>query len=181
MSGRLAFRNEEANAAITDICTSTDWKQTRAVLFLDPYGMQVNWTTIEEIGRAQHIDLWYLFPVGTVQRLLQRAGAISDAWKFALDRFLGEESWRTEFYRTVREPTLFGDLTRQSKVADLSAIENYIRSRLLKVFQGGVAPTSLQLRNSKGSCMYLLIFACGNPSPKANRLALKIAQDLLKS
>ncbi len=29
--------------------------------------------------------------------------------------------------------------------------------------------------------MYLLIFACGNPSPKANRLALKIAQDLLKS
>lgn len=181
MRGRMMFKNEEANAAISEIFSTTDWRRTRAVLFLDPYGMQVNWATIEAIGRAQHIDLWYLFPAGTVQRLLQREGKISAGWMNALDRLLGDTSWRTEFYKTVREPTLFGDRARQSKVADLSTIENYVRRRLLQVFRGGVARNPLPLRNSKGNCMYLLFFACGNPAPKAHGLALKIAQHLLKS
>jgi three-Cys-motif partner protein len=143
--------------------------------------MQVNWTTIEAIARTEHIDLWYLFPVGTVQRLLQREGRISSGWKAALDRLLGDDRWRTEFYETVREPTLFGDQTRESKVADVAAIEGYVRKRLGQVFRGGIAQNTLQLRNSKGSCMYLLFFACGNPNPRAYGLALKIAQHLLKS
>ena len=181
MKNRLTFRNQEANEAITNICLATDWRRTRAVLFLDPYGMQVNWTTIEAIGEVKHIDLWYLFPVGTVQRLLKREGRISPGWKTALDRLLGDASWRTEFYSTVCESTLFGDQTRESKIADLSVIEKYVRNRLLEVFKGGVAQAALPLRNSKGSCMYLLFFACGNPAPKAHRLALKIAQHVLKS
>jgi len=181
MRDRLTFKNQEANAAIAKICRDTDWRQTRAVLFLDPYGMQVNWTTIEAIGAVRHIDLWYLFPVGTVQRLLQREGRISAGWKTALDRLLGDASWRAEFYKTVCEPTLFGDRTRESKIANLPAIERYVRERLLEAFRGGVARSTLQLRNSKGSCMYLLFFACGNPDPKAHGLALKIAQHVLKS
>lgn len=120
------FRKEEANAAIVDICSTMGWRRIRAVLLLDPYGMQVNWTTIEAIGRARHIDLWYLFPAGTVHRLLQREGEIPAGWKNALDRLLGDASWRTEFYKTAPEPTLFGDRTRESKVADLLAIESYV-------------------------------------------------------
>jgi hypothetical protein len=34
------------------------------VLFLDPYGMQVDWTTIEAIARTKAIDLRVLFPLG---------------------------------------------------------------------------------------------------------------------
>lgn len=177
---RMQFRNEEANSAIVDICRSTNWPKTRAVLFLDPYGMQVDWTTIQEIGRTQHIDLWYLFPVGAVQRLLQREGRISPQWEAALDRLLGDRAWRTEFYATNRLRTLFGDVAQQTKVADLSVIEGYVRNRLAQVFQGGIASHALQLRNSKGSCMFLLFFACGNPNSKAHRLALRIAQHLLK-
>jgi three-Cys-motif partner protein len=92
MTGRMMFRNEEANAAIINICSTMNWRRVRAVLFLDPYGMQVNWTTVEAIGRAQHIDLWYLFPAGTVHRLLQREGEIPAGWKNALDRLLGDAS-----------------------------------------------------------------------------------------
>ena len=180
MMERMMFRNEEANAAIVNVCATTNWRRIRAVLFLDPYGMQVKWSTIEAIGRAQHIDLWYLFPAGAVHRLLQREGEIPAGWKNALDRILGDASWRTEFYRTAPEATLFGDLTRETKVADLSAIETYVRKRLVQTFQGGVARNALQLRNSKGSCMYLLFFACGNPAPRAHGLALKIAQHVLK-
>ena len=70
----------------------------RAVMFLDPYGMQVEWTTIELIAAARHIDLWYLFPVGIVQRLLHRRGKIIPQWEAALDRVLGDREWRDRFY-----------------------------------------------------------------------------------
>ena len=33
-------------------------------LFLDPYGMQVEWATIESIAHTQAIDLWLLFSAG---------------------------------------------------------------------------------------------------------------------
>lgn len=178
---RMQFRNDEANSAIVEICRNTNWRNTRAVLFLDPYGMQVDWTTLEEIGRVQHIDLWYLFPISAVQRLLPREGKISMQWRAALDRLLGDCGWRTKFYETIRQSTLFGNVTRQTKVADLQVIEEYVRNRLAQVFRGGVAKDALQLRNSKDSCMFLLFFACGNPKPKAYRLALKIAQHLLKA
>jgi three-Cys-motif partner protein len=43
------------------ICDN-DWRSHRAVLFLDPYGMQVEWQTIEAIAKTAAIDLWLLFP-----------------------------------------------------------------------------------------------------------------------
>ncbi len=38
---RMRFLNEDANAAIMTLCHETDWRRTRAVMFLDPCGMQV--------------------------------------------------------------------------------------------------------------------------------------------
>lgn len=178
---KMRFRNEDANFAISEVCRSTDWRKARAVMFLDPYGMQVNWETIETIAAAQHVDLWYLFPIGALQRLLTREGTISLEWQTALDRFIGDNSWRSAFYETKSERTLFDNLSRSQKVADLSTIEKFMRGRLQQIFRGGVANKALQLRNSKGSCMFLLFFACGNPNPKAHRLALRIAQHILKS
>ncbi len=41
------------------------------MVFLDPYGMQVEWSTIEALAATKAIDLWYLFPLGVgVARLL---------------------------------------------------------------------------------------------------------------
>ena len=39
----IEILNEDANAAVQRICRDTDWRSNRAVLFLDPYGMQVSW------------------------------------------------------------------------------------------------------------------------------------------
>ena len=105
---------------------------------------------------------------------------MSAGWEAALDRLLGDPGWRTVFYATVRQTTLFGDVTSQLKMADLTTIEKYVRARLSSTFRGAVAKNTLQLRNSKGSCMFLLFFACGNPSPKAHQLALKFARHVLQ-
>ena len=42
----------EANAEIQKLCAK-NWRSRRAVLFLDPYGMQVEWPTIEAIAKTK--------------------------------------------------------------------------------------------------------------------------------
>ena len=56
-------------------------------MFLDPYRMQVNWETMESIAETEAIDLWILFPLGTINRMLENDGQISLAKQKTLDRF----------------------------------------------------------------------------------------------
>ena len=176
---RMTFINKEANTAITSLCEAVKWQSNRAVMFLDPYGMQVNWTTIEKIAATKAIDLWYLFPAGMgVNRLTPHDAQIPSEWRAALDRMLGETSWRDEFYVQSETTDLFGTVTaKRRKQSDIARIEAYFLGRLRTIF-AGVAEHGLPLRNSKQQCMYLLTFACGNP--RGATIALRIAEAILK-
>ena len=74
LAADIDVRRGDANAEIRTLCSRT-WSSRRAVLFLDPYGAQVEWTTIEAIAATKAIDLWLLFPLGIgVNRLLTKSG-----------------------------------------------------------------------------------------------------------
>jgi three-Cys-motif partner protein len=82
--------NEDANEAIQRICREQDWRLNRAVLFLDPYGMQVSWETLRAAAATLAMDVWVLFPSGMgMNRLITNSGAIPAEWQETLDRFLG--------------------------------------------------------------------------------------------
>ena len=53
----------DANENLKEICRKR-WAQHRAVLFLDPFGMQVEWSTIEAVAKTKSVDMWLLFPLG---------------------------------------------------------------------------------------------------------------------
>jgi three-Cys-motif partner protein len=55
----------DANDAIAKLCKTTAWDQTRGVVFLDPYGLQVSWDTLVAIQRTRSLDLWVSFPLGS--------------------------------------------------------------------------------------------------------------------
>jgi len=59
---RIRIIQDDANAALQRL---GEWnnKSNRAVLFLDPYGMDVEWQTIEVIAATKAIDLWVLIPL----------------------------------------------------------------------------------------------------------------------
>lgn len=79
----------DANERIQALCNKS-WRSRRAVLFLDPYGMQVEWKTIEAVAKTKAIDLWVLFPLGIgVNRLLTKSGDIPASWRQRLDLLLG--------------------------------------------------------------------------------------------
>lgn len=89
----------------------------------------------------------------------------------------GTDDWFDEFYRTETTTNLFGnDQTRIVKQATTGTIGRYFVDRLKTVFTT-VADQPRVLSNSKGSPLYLLCFAAGNP--KGAPIALKIANHLL--
>lgn len=169
---------EDANTYLKDWCRITDWRSTRAVVFLDPYGMQVEWSLIEAIAETQAIDLWLLFPLGVaVNRLLPRTGVPSEGWARALTRIFGTEDWHDAFYRHETKSTLFGEEEQTKKDADFARIGRFFVNRLKTVFCG-VAENPLPLRNSTNVPLYLLCFASGNP--RGAGTAVKIAQHILE-
>jgi hypothetical protein len=54
-------REGDANRAIQSAIKQDGWKDTRAVLFLDPYGMEVEWKTLEAIAATGAIDPVFAF------------------------------------------------------------------------------------------------------------------------
>lgn len=174
---RIDIQQGDANEKIRNLCKK-NWRNHRAVLFLDPYGLQVEWTTVEAVAKTQAIDLWLLFPLGIgVNRLLTKSGDIPDEWRQRLDRFLGTEDWYDEFYSVESTPTLFGTDQEHVVKASMESIGRYFIERLGQVFSGVVEEPGV-LRNSRNNPLYLLCFAVGNDSGK--NIALRIAEHLLR-
>jgi three-Cys-motif partner protein len=178
LAADIILVNADCNAYLQDLCMNRNWRSNRAVLFLDPFGMQVEWATIEAIAHTKAIDLWILFPLGVaVNRLLRRDGQIDETLRMKLDTLFGTAEWFDAFYETSTEQTLFGEEARLRKVVNLDQIGQYFVARLKTVF-AGVAEEPLSLYNSRNNPLYLLCFAAGNPRGAA--LAVKIAQDILR-
>ena len=177
MADDISIRQGDANEEIQDMC-SKDWSSHRAVLFLDPYGMQVEWETIKAIAQTKAIDLWLLFPLGIgVNRLLTKSGEIPESWRKRLNLLLGTEDWYDEFYDIQTTPDIFGDERERVVKATTETIGRYFNNQLRNIF-AGVADEPGILRNSANNPLYLLCFAVANEQGK--KIALRIAEHLLR-
>lgn len=169
---------ENANTYLKKWCARPLWGKFRAVVFLDPYGMQVEWSLIEAIAKTQAMDLWILFPLGVaVNRLLTKNEEPPKAWSEALTRIFGTDEWDKAFYKQKTDLTILGELESTTKVADLEAIGRFFVDRLRTIFPF-VADNPLPLRNSTNNPLYLLCFAAGNPN--GGPTAVKIAEHILR-
>ncbi len=178
VASRVSVRQGDANEVIQSLCTRVDWRSRRAVLFLDPYGMQVEWSTIAAVGATKAIDLWLLFPLGIgVNRLLTKSGEIPASWRHRLNLLLGTNDWYDEFYRVeTTTPNLFGESETRVKKASIETIGRYFNDRLGSVF-ADYAKHPRVLTNSANCPLYLLCFAVGNKNGAPT--ALRIANHLL--
>jgi three-Cys-motif partner protein len=175
LASRCDLQCGDANKFLCEWCKARDWRKERAVVFLDPYGMQVEWSTVQALGTTKGIDLWYLFPLG-VARMLTHDGVIEDSWRKRLTTLFGTSDWEERFYRVDVTPTLFGDKEMLQRDATVENIQSYINERLLTSFHA--VADSLVLRNSKDSPLFALCFAASNE--RGAPTAIKIAKSILK-
>jgi three-Cys-motif partner protein len=166
-----------------ELCThghGIDWAKWRAVAFLDPYGMNVEWELLWRIAETKAIDLWFLWPLGMgVNRLLKRDGKPNKNFAAKLTRVFGVQDWENAFYHPQTTQDMFSEApAAEVKDADWDMIGGFFLDRLRTIF-AGVAPRTKVLYNSCGNPMYLLCFAAGNP--KGAKTAIDIADYLMQA
>jgi len=167
---------DDANTYLRRLCKKTDWTSWRAVVFLDPFGLQVEWTTLEAVARTGAIDVWCLFPIDAVNRLLRRDGHIATANRNRLDLLFGSRNWYDTFYKSVSRPSFFGKGTATVKTAtDWRIISRYFVERLKATFPHAVEKP-LPLNKRHGIPIFLLCFASADSHAQKR---LTIAQKIL--
>src|SRR5262249_2684769 len=108
---KIVVRRADCNTYLRDKVANNpkiDWQRNRAIVFLDPFGMQVPWETIELLAKTRAIEVFVNFPVGmAIQRLLLRSGEFTDAQRRKLDSYFGTAEWYDVVY--TRHRGLFDD------------------------------------------------------------------------
>lgn len=174
----IELRLGDANRELISICNSINWRSTRAAVFLDPYGMQLSWSTLEALAATKAVDIALLFPTGPLNRMLTKNGVIPDEWQSRIDDHLGPCNWRDACYGGPTSDDLFGHAARSSKSLNVQGLEKFVYERLASLFPF-VCEQTLSLENSKGSVLYHLFIICANPPTKAGEIAMRIARSAI--
>lgn len=139
------------------------WNSNKvALILLDPFGMQVQWNTIE-VMKNKRIDLWILVPSGIIiNRFLSKDGEILNPEK--LESFFGSDvtEIRNYFYQKETQLTLFG---KEEKIRKIDNSINKIAQMYVKKLKGifkYVTENPLQLPNSRNVTIFHFIFASNN-------------------
>jgi three-Cys-motif partner protein len=174
------FVHEDANVWLKTWCASQDWRTQRAVVFLDPYGMSVDWDTIVAIAMTSAIDLWILFPFAIGANRMMPGDVLPEKdWAVVLTKVFGTVDWTRRFYERRPNTDLFGTQGDSvTKIVGADGILDFFLERLRTIFPH-VVEQPMILYNSNNSPMYALCFAAGNP--KGGKTALKIAAHLART
>jgi three-Cys-motif partner protein len=174
----IVVAEDDANTALKSLVIANRWVDKRAVVFLDPYGMEVEWSTLEALAATGAIDVWFLFPLaGLYRQATRRLVDIDETKRAALTRMFGSDSWEEELYPPVGDRDMFGDLLERRRELDPSGLEKYVKGRLSEIFSHVLTPLALPV--GKSPQMFSLFLCISNPKPAAIGLASRIGSHLL--
>lgn len=133
----------------------------RGFVFLDPFTMNIEWSTIQTIAETKAMEIFINFPVMALNRtvLPNVAYQLTEKQVERMNAFWGSTEWRGLIYDEVRD--LWGNVV-EIKIERTTGmlLGKLFRSRLEQVFK--FVTTPLVMRNSVGAPLYCLIFAGHN-------------------
>ena len=167
----------DANPELRAFCKNMG-QYDRAVVFLDPFALDVRWETVRAVAESCKCDTWILFPISALLRVLtvehQPTGRDADA----ATRVFGDDSW-TALYSPAFQLSLDGEpIEHRRRMQDFRPATRLYAQKLRDVFfdmakSGGV------LRNSKNSPLFVFMFAAGNEKGAAR--AIPVADHIIKT
>jgi three-Cys-motif partner protein len=136
----------------------------------------VEWLSIEAVAKTRSIDVWILFPLMAVNRLLARDP--DKIFYEPLNKIFGTDEWFERFYNTRTLSVIFGKSEVVFKDCDFQRIGQFYKERLKSIFTK-VADQPKIFYNSRQSPLFQLFFAAGNP--KGAPIAIRIAEHLMRN
>jgi three-Cys-motif partner protein len=153
----------------------------RGVVFLDPYGMEIDWSTVAAIATTKSLDLWYFFSLmGLYRQAANRAPAIDATKRAQPNRVLGTSEWEQAWYGPPMDrPTSLGKPKMQS-APRMSTRSNVTSSIGSNPSSRAAALDPLRFDNERPLPLASLFFAVSNPNQKAVAVASRIAKHILR-
>jgi three-Cys-motif partner protein len=148
----------------------------RAFVFLDPYGLQVDWETIRALANTKVCDIFINFSVMGVTRLLPKGQSPDPDVITRLDKVMGNTEWIHQIYSESpsTQLNLFGQsestISREKIPAEWLSL--LYTEQLKELFRYVSKP--VLMRNSTNSVLYALCLASHNAT------AIKITNDIFK-
>jgi three-Cys-motif partner protein len=169
---KVIIRQGDCNQILREeIIPQITWgSNQRALIFLDPYGLQVEWTTVVALAKARTFDIFVNFPLMAVTRILKR-GQSPEPWaKDLLNKVMGNTDWLQQIYRPSEQLRLFGKqpITRSALKAK-QLVKIYV-DQIFNLFDFVSNPVIMT--NSKNVPLYALFLASHNST------AVKIVNDI---
>jgi three-Cys-motif partner protein len=173
----------EANQILRELVHQDPWARrdrsnSRGVVFLDPYALHVDWTTLQALASTLVFDVWYLFPIrDTIRQLAHNFEGIGPKEPM-LDRLLGSE-WR-ELYSIAPEADSRRDLFDEQaehemrRVVSVSQFEQWLKKRLESQFKFVSEP--LPILSTPSRQAFSLFLGVSNPGKPAIDLAKKFVR-----
>ncbi|MCX8476596.1 MAG: three-Cys-motif partner protein TcmP [Sphingomonas sp.] len=162
----ISVRTGEANLELRTLFASRPWSADpraglqRGVVFLDPYGMSVDWRTLETLAATKRVDVWYLFPrKAVVQQLARDIRGVDEGKRRKLAQIFGSDEWEEEFYQSrpvqggLFDPT---PVETKGRVATPEQISLFARKQLNKLFCYVSEPIPLIVNGSDFFELYCL-------------------------
>jgi three-Cys-motif partner protein len=170
----IRIRQEDCNRIITtEIIPRIRYEQfNRGLIFLDPFSMNTEWTTIEQIAETRALEVFMNFPVMALNRtaLPNDPYALTETQIQRMNHFWGSTEWRGNIYEEVL--TLFGPVEMKIHSTTGRRLGQLFKRRLEQVFPYVTDP--LVMTNSRSAPLYCLIFA------GPHSLGTEIAQDIFR-
>jgi three-Cys-motif partner protein len=170
----LHFREGDANDNIRKMAEALKkYKKLKALVLLDPFGMQINWESIELLKETAS-DVWILIPSGVIiNRLLDKKGDLTNINKLCSFFGMSEEEIRKEFYTENVSKTLFGEETVTHKVSKpIRKITDLYIKKMQSVWKY-VTKEPLIMKNTKKVEIFHFAFASNKSA------GIKIAKDII--
>jgi len=132
----------------------------RGLCILDPYGLHLEWRTVQAIAKMRTIEVFLNFPIMDMNRnaLRKDPNDVAPDQARRMTTFWGDDSWRSLFYQKEPQLVLWGDQPTRKTVTNDDVVGAYLE-RLRKVAGFSYVPQPLAMRNSTSAVVYYLIFA----------------------
>ncbi len=167
----ISIHHGDANIELLKILQEIDWRHERALIFADPFGLQLNWTTVESMMENTKVDALLWFPLEGVRRqLADNPERQRPEHKKSLDRIFGNSDWE-KFYQKTED--LFGDPNKLLSPNIVNEVLKLYQSRLLSISSYCSEPITMVDRFSLFLCL-------SNKSENAKRLASKLVTETRK-
>lgn len=144
-------------------------KRQRAIVILDPYGLQIEWNTILELANSYIFDVFINFSIMGIIRNLPLDRFPDDSQLKLIERIMGDSDIVKNLYKSFK--TLFGEnLSKRATIIPEFITCHYLK-KVNEVFPYTSKPVIM--RNSKNAPLYALFLA------SHKEVAMKITNDIM--